>query len=359
MLKLPVMNLKGSPEKIGRAVGLKFKALIHKEVKVLFDNLRFLSPLPLTKEHCLKLSGKYFPYAQKYAPELVEEIEGISDGAGLGLEEVFFLNCYLDISSDLFRPKMAFELLGCSSLAASGKATADKEVIIGQNFDVNVAFQDSSILLAVRTKLGASSLIYTLAGLVGCVGINSNGISVMNNTLFSSGPRPGVPFAFIVRKILAQKTIGEALDAVLKARRATGMNYLLSNPKGEIYDLETTASKAEVISPQKDYICHTNHFLSSKLKRYEIVKLENSINRWTRIKKILGDCYGKLTPELFKEILADHKNYPNSICYHSDPRSTRYRRLKTVSSIICLPRAKKMIYTNGNPCESDFIEHSL
>jgi isopenicillin-N N-acyltransferase-like protein len=355
------LELRGSPNEVGYKLGFQLKELIQKEVRNLFERMQLLSPLSPSREMCLKLISKYVPYARTYAPELVEEIKGIAEGADSSFQEVFFLNSFDDIAADTSNPMLATKFFGCTSFATSGGVTTNDEAFIGQNFDYNVIFQDFPIIIKAKNESGRSSLIYTMAGMLGFIGQNSSGISVANNKLFSSDPRPGVPFTLIIRRILEQETIEDAINVVVNAHRTTGMNYLICDSYGKVVNIETTAAKYEVIYPTAGYITHTNHYITQKLKSYQLMEPRDSIVRNDRMDKLV--CAraknGEITYEYLKECLKDHANYPKSICNHLDEKVPSYKRMKTISALIMQPKRRKIWVTNGNPCQNEFSEYTM
>jgi len=357
--KLPLIEVSGYPNEIGYKIGLQYKGFIRKEFNYLLETVMRLSSKLSSKEEILRLTSKYAPYAQEYAPELIEEVEGIAEGAELTFEEVFFLNCFSDIFSDISFPTLATKLLSCSAFGVSKEITAGHQVFVGQNFDLNILFQDFPIILKINSKSGPSSLVYTMVGIIGCIGQNSFGLSVANNKLFSSDSRPGVPFTFVVRKILEQKTIGEAMDAVITAHRATGLNYIIGDSGGEIFSLETTATDIEVIYSHFGYIAHANHFLTQRLKQYQLALLGDSLLRYDRIVKLLKAKRKEINVEYLKKVLKDHINFPRSICYHPDVRIPEYKRMKTISAVIMQPSKRVMYVANGNPCQNEFKEYEI
>jgi isopenicillin-N N-acyltransferase-like protein len=356
---LPFLELRGSPKERGYSIGFRLRDLIQQEVKEVFKLMRNLSSLSSTRKNCLRLSNKYLPYAKSFAPELVEEIEGISEGAGIEFEDVFFLNIFDDIAADISNPKLASKLLGCTSIGVANEATLDGEVFVGQTFDFNILFQRFQIILKINNKSSPNSLIYTIAGMLGFSGQNSHGVTVVNNKLFASDSRPGVPFNFIIRKILEKKTIDNSIEIILNAHRTTGMNYLMGSSRGNIIDIETTARYHEILYPKKDVITHSNHYLTKQLKKYQYIEHPDSCMRFDQISNLLKERHGRITLEFLKNCLTDHLNYPKSICNHPSPQLEKYRRMKTLSALIMQPKTGKLFATMGNPCQNNFAEYNI
>lgn len=366
--KIPVIEISGSPYEMGYQHGSKYRDqilnLVEKAFKW-FEDYAKENNVNLSKERVLTFSNKSLPYAEEYAPDLLKEIHGIAEGAKVSFEELFCFNCWLD-NIDFIDPKIAANLLpvnirssGCTTCAVSGKATSNKEIFVAQNFDLYPFFQDGMVLLKVKSKTKAKPdlLIFTIAGQIGFAGQNNAGISLVMNKLFCTDIKPGVPYTFIARKILESKRIGDAIETIISAKRLSGNNYVLSDANGELYDIETTATDYEVIYGLKGYIGRSNHYLIERLKLYERKPIPGDyVVRWGRINKLLVESYGQLTLETLQRFLKDHVNCPRSICRHY---SSSEEPGKTISSIILEPKERRAWYTNGNPCENEYVEYKL
>ena len=66
-----------------------------------------------------------------------------------------------------------------------------------------------------------------------------------------------------------------------------------------------------------------------------------------------------LDVEKMKNILCNHANHPQSICRHSDNSLPISQQTTTRTSMIMDLKEKSIWYSNGNPCENDFIEYFL
>ena len=68
--------------------------------------------------------------------------------------------------------------------------------------------------------------------------------------------------------------------------------------------------------------------------------------------RLLRESYGRLTPEGLQKLLADHANYPESVCKHEGTTVT-------VFGIVIQLNALKAWIGRGRPCETQWYEHSL
>ena len=185
-------------------------------------------------------------------------------------------------------------------------------------------------------------------------GFNAAGISMTGNAVSCSDIRPGVPRMLIARAILAAKHLGEAMDACLLPRRASNYNNVIADTSGEVYSMEGSATDCEPIYIDENVMVHANHYISQPMRRFEAHRnhIGGSILRHNRALHLLRENYGRLTPEVLQKLLADHANYPASICKHDGATIT-------VFAIIIKLNELKAWIGKGRPCHTSWYEHAL
>lgn len=358
-----VIEVSGSPYDMGFQHGSQCKDLIKEAIKSNLTDIIVAGEqkagIHVTKDEILRLTQRHLPYCEEEAPELVQEVRGIADGAGLPFEDVFALNCFLDLH-DLTYPVLASEtLFGCTTFAVTDSAAKNNQVIVGQTYDISAQFEPSVIFLKGKPEHGPEFTVLTMAGCVAWSGANNAGIGLVINRLTPDDGRAGVPYPFVVRKALSQKTIGYAVDAILRARRVSGIHYLLADESGAILGLETSATDYEVIYPTDDTITHTNHYFTPRMQdhaKFHRRFAGESIIRLTQSRRYLKRHHGNLGVEELMELTKDHVNYPYSICRHPNENVDPERRSSTTASIIINPREKRVWGTAGNPCTQPYAE---
>ena len=87
--------------------------------------------------------------------------------------------------------------------------------------------------------------------------------------------------------------------------------------------------------------------------------IADSYLRLDRIKRLMEMEYGDLTVEKMMAILADHNDYPLSICRHYDPDNPRVFNAETLVSFIMIPEEQLMYISCGNPCQYEYVEYRL
>jgi len=331
-IPIPIVHVKGSHYEVGYQLGTQLKDNLIQQV----DRMK-------KDEDWEKIKAEaelFLQYSKKYVPEYVTEVKGAADGAGLILEEVFATLCE-EIGS------WGYDYtVGCSDLIASNYVTEDGSVLVAHNNDTSVSSQDYVTIVHYEVEGEPEIIGVGYGGLGMSVGFNSAGISLTGNQVNSNDMRVGVPRMLLVRKILAAKRIGEAIDAAILKHRASNYNQVITDDNGEIYSIEGSATDYEPIYATDGYLVHTNHYVSDWMRRFEFNpnRITGSLVRYNRGIRLLKNNVGKINVEMLKGFLSDHVNYPVSICRHA-------KRVKTTFSIIINLNTQTMWLARGNPCE--------
>ncbi len=369
--KFQVIEAKGSFYDLGYSHGAACKELIEKTSASLDRTTRFSSQSEREQvvDNCLT-------YAEAFSPELLEEVRGIADGSGIDFERIFRLNCYSELwyASSMQTTKEE-SAAGCTTFGLAPSATKDQQTYLAWNCDFYNWWEDTVVFLKITPPGVAPLLMFTYAGLVGAnAGINGNFALVVNG-IGSKGRIYGVPYSFICRKAMQQRTIGDAVEAILRAEKSVGSskNFMLANAHGDLYSIETSPDDYEVIFPVDGYIGHTNHYVTLKMRLREEGQASTkgrsqSIMRWSRINSLIRESLGEIDIKRIKSFTQDHYNFPASICRHIDSEGLASSGLylsappphsKTIASVIFDVTASRAFLTRGNPCENSAEEYMV
>lgn len=333
--RAPIIYVKGNHYEVGYQIGTKLKKSLMEEVYQLKKRSDWDK---------LKANGELFlAYSRKHLPEYIEEYQGAADALGIELEELFPTIC-----EELFYPEF---FKGCSDLIASGEVTADGSVLVAHNNDTGPG---PVTIIHYQVEGEPEIMAVGYGGLGISVGYNSAGISLTGNQVDSTDIRVGIPRMLLVRKILAAKRIGEAIDAAIMEQRASNYNQVIADSHGEIYSIEGSATDYEALYAEDGYLVHTNHYLSPRMRKFELYpnQITGSIVRYNRARRLMKGSLGHITVDTLKRFLRDHVNYPYSICRHGE-------KIKTTFSIIINLTTLKMLLAPGNPCEVEYSEYDF
>ena len=363
---MKVIHLAGKPYVRGQEYGEHLKdticELVAQDRMGLEKEIQTRTGITLSDEDWLSMVRRYLVFAEDYAPDLVEEMRGIANGASISFEQLFAFNAFLDLNDLSSRPLTSKLLIGCTTFAASSTATRESGAYLGQTYDWRTSYRKGSTMLRHTGPNGLSILLFTFAGLLGCAGINSAGLGIVINKLTPSDSRPGVPYPFVLRKALEQTNIADAIGMIANCERASGIFYLLADASGEIIGIETTATDFEVLYAMEDYLGHSNHYVHPRLLDYDQPnrRLKTcTFVRWSRINKLLERARGQIGLNDLMDFTRDHAGSSNSICHHPDDGVQSNHDTYTFSTnagLIMDLKSLKLWVASGNPCISDYKE---
>lgn len=305
-------------------------------------------------EEIVRASRVFAEPIRAYSPEFMEEIEGIAEGSGCTLDEILFHqgSFEMDVAGPLY-------IGGCTSFAASGKATKDGRTIAGQHFD----WYDHAamVLMKLKPKEGPAILGTSIAGQLLQFGMNEAGVVHFANVLCYPKSVVGVPAVVSAQKALGSKNVPDALRCVTQANNAIALNHLIAGKDGDIVDIEATPDKCGIVLPERDILTHANHFLTHYLQQQDMAdqtSFPDTFLRQYRLKQLMEDHYGEIDVEVMMELMQDHRGYPDSICRHCDLTGPEAEQFRTLISIIALP-AEGTIWVSPQPCEAPYEKFQL
>jgi isopenicillin-N N-acyltransferase-like protein len=367
MDRIEVLELEGQGRELGRAHGEALRHKIREFSERAYEVHRQNLSLKAGPEALEAYAGANMAASKLYAPELFEELLGIADGSGLGLEKIFFLNSFLELE-DLRAPALGSRLLGppslwgCTTFCALPGATAENIALIGQNYDMERFYARYNVILKIRHPSGARALVYSLCGILGLNGLSSAGLGLVINKVAATDARPGVSYPFIVRKALSESRLGDAFGDVAFAARASGMLYQLASREGYGFALEVSATSYALLPFPGDLSVHTNHYLDPGLKKFESPGWLSHGGSYVRLevaRKVLGEQIGRITPEILMEFCRNHVNHPRCVCAHGFPGQSDEAAFCTIASVVMDLSAGKMLAAHGNPCRNRYFPVSL
>jgi isopenicillin-N N-acyltransferase-like protein len=341
---IPVIEIRGTHRQVGRQIGERMRPAMERMLPRLREGL----PVGVSWDEMLHQGRLYLAHSRAVYPQYVEELEGIAEGAGLPFEEVFLEMC------EELGEKAAWQARGCTDLVARGRATADGSTLVAHTNDLSPEVEKDLVILKVRAGDEPEFLGVSVGGLGYSAGFNAAGISMTGNQVSCNDIRPGVPRLLMVRAILAARRLEEAMSACLLPQRASNYNNVIADAHGEAYSMEGSATDCEPIYIEGDILAHANHYVSPPMRLFEADRndIGGSVIRHNRAWRLLRENYGRLSPELFQRLLADHANYPGSICRHG-------LETVTVFSLIIHLEARRAWIGQGRPCRTTYYEHTL
>lgn len=309
-----------------------------------------------TWETILTMLDPYIVKTKVFAPDLIDEVQGIAEGSNLSFKDIFALNARSEIMMDL-----NIYTDECSSLVALPDSTQDNTTILAQNWDWYKEIESCQVILRINQRGNIPAIVtFTEAGQLSKIGMNGAGIGLAVNNLNTDKSSIGVPWIFKSRRILEARRLTQAMGFLLGTPNAHSMNFLIAHKDGEAVNIETSCVKNHITFPRKNYMAHTNHY-TKPCSRLKDIKTEadnpSTFMRLHRMEKLLNIMDGNISIKSIQNILKDHFDQPFSVCLHdSEEFFPAMQKSKTCLSIAFDLSQGKIYYTKGNPCQNK-VEH--
>ncbi|RWC01268.1 MAG: acyl-CoA--6-aminopenicillanic acid acyltransferase [Mesorhizobium sp.] len=315
----PLVEIDGAPRARGMAYGEQARGRIGASVALYAGQLdRF----GFGRDDVERFSQIFLPRLRQWAPDLVEEMEGIASGANLDLSSIVLVNARTEILQLARREKGISddEPDGCTGAVILPEATRNGRLIHGQNWDWKAECAETSVVLRIRRTDGPDLLTFTEAGGLARSGFNAAGIGITANYLESDRDyrEIGIPLPFIRRRALEAQHFADAIKVVATTPKSGSNNMILSTAEGFAVDFECAPDEAFAIYPDDDMIVHANHWQSpvalSKLRETGLRDVPDSLYRDQRVRRRLSARHGDVTIDDLKEALFDDFASPFSVC---------------------------------------------
>lgn len=227
-------------------------------------------------------------------------------------QRFIYLNSLYDIA-------LGFEhspLLGCTSFAAKGEATAGGHTILARNFDFEAGsvYDEKKVVFLVqeRGKIPFASVAWPgLAGVLS--GMNAKGLSVVVHGGRAREASPtGEPVVHTTRALLSEASTVEEAVAMLEKRDAMVSHILLmADATGAAAAIERAPGEPPHVRPMTgDLLPLTNHFegpFASDPKNERVREVTSTLPRRARLDELLAERTKPIDPEIAVSFLRDRK----------------------------------------------------
>jgi len=352
----PIVDLKGNAYDMGMTHGRTLAKEIKANLELYFMMIRGLTGLE--PQQCLTHAGRFLDVMQSDAPFLLEEMEGISRGAGMSLKEILFLNARSELMSMGRTPNaMKGE---CTAIGLTGERTVSGKPILAQNWDWHERVHQTSAIFRIDPKQRPKAIFLAEAGQVGKIGVNENGVGVLLNILIIDGMEYGLPVHVLLRMVMGAQDTAEAVAMVKNTRLAGASHFLIGDKGGNIKGLELMPLAVKEIVPSEGAVLHTNHYRDADMAEKDVGRLlmTDTFARFDRATALISKRK-KWDNKSLAEIFTNHDDAPGSICRHAQAEDEEFLRIETVASCIIDLSESKMLISCGQPCEAIYREMAL
>ncbi len=360
----------GAPLDRGVALGRMTEDLLYYQEKVFVDQIRRIIPSDGYLRFLRYLLVGFNRHLGENVPEeFREEIYGISlscthefDAIGNPYERQLNYHAAHDIGHTM----QEYMLVGCSSFATWGPASADSALLVGRNFDFWVGddFARNKVVAFYAPDRGHRFASVTWPGMTGVLsGMNERGLTVTINA--AKGPPPtasAMPISLVAREILQYaSTIDEAMSIAATRQTFVSESLLIGSAvDGRAAVIEKSPTQTALYSPDGDHLVCTNHFQSAAFAAdsYNTENIATSDSPWRhrRIEELIAAAPA-LDPLAAAAILRDSLATGGAPLPPGDPRSVNQPLAH--HSVIFKPVEQLMWVSTGMGHGGDYVCYDL
>lgn len=318
------VRVKGTYREMGKQFG-----------NYLTDFHRQFSPNDKQLEFAWKCEEK----VRKYAPSILDELEGISESTGVKYESLI---------TTMISPAFLF---GCSLVAISGEHTASGNPIYARQMDWLKVDIDALHVIRSEPTEGYNSTGFSFGCCGRYGGQNETGLTIGSVIIPNStvAVKPGVRMNVAMKWALDNfSTTKETLEYLQKISPTESCAYLIIDGAGTIGRAEADGEGTSIKYHDDGIGAATNFYIIDEMKERDkgfpednhVVKYYNRIHRWFEKNK------GMITAEMAKEFCSDPIN---GICQTDEKLEA-----VTIWSWIAETNPPKLQIAPGMPCETEY-----
>ena len=277
----------------------------------------------VTVDEAVALATRMLPAHRSFDLDLYEEMEAMARAGGISPAEAVIVGGFTDFV-DVLRAGGATGLTeedDCTAVVVPDEL-AGGAGFLAQTWDMHDSATEHVTLIRVAPPSGPGALVFTTVGCLGQIGMNQAGVAVGINNLTATNGRIGVTWPFVVRKVLAQTSIDDALVVVLEAELAGAHNYLLLDESGTGYNIEAMPGYRAVTRMEREPLVHTNHCLDTEARSLEAPRpgdlTKSSVDRLATATDLLAKWVAT-GDALTVQHMIDLTREPEAICRRSTP----------------------------------------
>jgi isopenicillin-N N-acyltransferase like protein len=365
-ISFPCIEVTGTHHEVGRQIGEAAADLVARGLAYYESSYPVLAGM--TFAAAVDRARPYLAPAQAWAPQLVDQVRGLAEGAGVPFEYLFAVNCTeeftctMESTSDPAGTSPRGEHCTSFAFVHGGRTYA------GHNEDWYPGDIENLVLRQVTLTGGMRYIALCPAAALPMTAMNARGIVCTATTLYSHDEVVGVPNAFILASLHESHTLEEARAHIEEAPRARASSHLLCDESGRIWGLETTAGRSAFIDGGRR-LAHTNHYLSPELAPDDASDAEGTHKRLARATELLDEGLASANPggaqgaaqavALARSVLTDHANAPLSICAHWDDDDPDLDQSVTTASMVWDLSERAVHVALGQPCKHEYLTYSL
>lgn len=347
MIRTPhFVKLKGNSEEIGYQHGNLLKDRVQAVWKF-YSETMFGNGLDFLQQY----GDQYLETIHSFSRDYGVEIESLAQAAGLEAWQIAVLNARTELFHRLVD---AFKTGECTT------AFLPQNRVLGQNWDWMEQLEPLVVVMEIERQDGHRLIQMTEPGIIGKIGLNSEGIGVCLNIISGAASKVTVPVHILLRMVLDSSSLEDVGKRIESMQHGTYSNIMAADANGQFLDFEFAGATVSRVDYQGKLPLHTNHYLGPHPDSYtpeEDPIYPSSIARYSIGRGLLDAFPAEAGVTELQSLFRDtsHQDYP--ICTpYSDFLGLQ---VGTVSSVVMdLPNRTAHISV-GNPNKSDFHVYKL
>jgi len=295
-------------------------------------------------EELLEFAWECERAAQRYAPSILEELQGVAESSGTRYEALIATN---------LAPAAIF---GCSIFAVKGEYTVSGGPIYGRQQDWIKKDIDALHVIHAEPQDGHKSVGFSYGDVGRYGGQNETGLTIASAYvgMYTGKRKPGIRLNISARWALDNfSTTEETVDYLLKIPHTEPVNFLVADGEGTIARVETC--------PEKTAAKYLDDGIEVVTVFYTLDEMKHLDKDWPedflfyeydkRIKNWFEENKGSITPDKVKALLSDPKK---GVCeYYGNPGDNDE---VTIWSWIAETSPASIKIAPGPPCHTDYMK---
>ena len=223
-----------------------------------------------------------------FRPALADEIEAIAAGAQESPGALFAINARTELlAGGVIAGGAAGE---CSTIALLDGEGA----LLAQNWDFHPDLAGSRVVWTIDLPGRRSLTTFTEAGIVGKVGVSSDGVALAINFLATDvdGGLEGVPIHVLCRALLEEaRTLHDARELIAATPVSASVSMTVAGPDAgrvtaRAFEVWPGGMAEVALDPERGWIAHTNHFLAAIGARDLLADSQYSVSTHDRLAQL-------------------------------------------------------------------------
>jgi len=299
---------------------------------------------------------------QRIDEPLLAMIRGQAEALEFKFETLLHYDLVTYLRDDLLvRRTLSSE--GCTTWAASGKCTADRQPILVKNRDYLPEHLPRQVVVRATPAHGYRYVYISSAGSPGVfsAGINQAGLAVADTHVYSRDLGPGLPaYALMMHLLESHDRVSSALDYLRSVPRLGRNNLILADEQGHLAVFESGNHCYGLFEVHGGALVNTNHFASAEMQEFSVNvdppdARGRTFRRYGSVAAALHEAWGGVNVPFAQQLMASHDGPLSSLCCHPEAST----HVTTISASIFLPAQRKLLFCHGLPCQGRYDEYVL